>query len=376
MQFLAVSNGWVGLGLRPHFPSPCVIALQQGDSSVPDTFVKPSTYSPPPLTLPEMGGGTMGWGDPNQGWGLNYNSTDIKAAFEVLVEGGVNLFDTSEVYGYQGFKLAEGSEQLVGSLASRTLSPPLISTTFMPVPWANLLSGGGLRIGRGAVVDAVRNSIARLGVGAVDVYSLHAPLPYLGGRTALYEGLAQAYELGLCRSVGVCNFNGAQLREAHDALRRLGVPLVSNQVRFSVLNIERELDGTIETCLELGVSPLAHTPLAKGLATTRCAEAVARRARGRVGRWDGEKLVALEGVLRALTAVTEAHESRSETQAALRFVMAKGCIPIPGINTAEQAEQAVAALDWELNLDEVDELNDQALALHVRRRDLPWLRSL
>ena len=43
---------------------------------------------------------------------------------------------------------------------------------------------------------------------------------------------------------------------------------------------------------------------------------------------------------------------------------------------APQSLQVVAALDWELNLDEVDELNDQALALHVRRRDLPWLRSL
>lgn len=80
----------------------------------------------------------------------------------------------------------------------------------MPVPWANMLSGGGLRIGRRAVLDALRNSIARLGVGSVDLYSLHAPLPYLGGRSALYEGLAEAFSLGLCRGVGVCNYNGGE----------------------------------------------------------------------------------------------------------------------------------------------------------------------
>lgn len=56
--------------------------------------------------------------------------------------------------------------------------------------------------------------------------------------------------------------------------------------------------------------------------------------------------------------------------------MAKGCIPIPGVNNADQAREVVAALKWELSLEEIDHLMDQALALHVRRRDLPWLRTL
>lgn len=56
--------------------------------------------------------------------------------------------------------------------------------------------------------------------------------------------------------------------------------------------------------------------------------------------------------------------------------MAKGCVPIPGVNNAEQAREVVAATDWELTLDEIDQLTDQAIALHVRRRDHPWLRTL
>ena len=235
----------VAIVRSPHCRGAFVVMTEAGGSpAIPDTFTVPSTYAPPPLQLPEMGAGTLAWGDPNQGWGLNYNTTDVTAAFEVLMDGGVSLFDTSEVYGYHGFKIGEGAEQLVGSLASRQPDPPLVSTTFMPVPWANILSGGGLRIGRRAVVDAVRNSIARLGVGSVDIYALHAPLPYLGGRTALYEGLAEAYSLGLCRGVGVCNFNAAQLREAHMAFRRLGVPLVSNQARPVVCTV-----GTVRTCV-------------------------------------------------------------------------------------------------------------------------------
>lgn len=112
----------------------------------------------------------------------------------------MNLFDTSEVYGYQSVKLLEGSEQLLSTLVANSAdAPPILSTKFMPVPWTNLIAGGGLRMGRRAVVEAARNSISRLGVGSVDIYSLHAPLPYIGGRKALYEGLAEAYDLGLCR---------------------------------------------------------------------------------------------------------------------------------------------------------------------------------
>ncbi|KAL1522511.1 hypothetical protein AB1Y20_017498 [Prymnesium parvum] len=350
--------------------------MLDGSSPVPDVFSVPSSYSRPSLRLPAIGAGTLAWGDPTKGWGINYNTTDVREAFEVLTDGGVNLFDTSEVYGYQGFKIAEGSEQLVGSLAARMINPPLLSTTFMPVPWANVLSGGGVRIGRGAVTNALRNSIARLGVGTVDLYSLHAPLPYLGGSTALYEGLAEAYSLGLCRGVGVCNFDAAQVREAHRSLHKLGVPLVSNKIRYSLLNIERELDGTIETCLELGITPIAHTPLAKGLATSRYVEAVARRSRSRVGKWEGEKLRAFSRVFEAMSQIAEKKDARTETQVALRFVMAKGCVPIPGVNNAEQAREVVAATDWELTLDEIDQLTDQAIALHVRRRDHPWLRTL
>ena len=181
----------------------------------------------------------------SHGRGITYNSTDLRAAYDVLVGGGVELFDTSEVYGYQGVRLLEGAEQLLSSMVATSPTQPIISTKFMPVPWTNMLAGGGVRLGRQAVVEAARNSIARLGVGYVDLYSLHAPLPYLGGRRALFEGLAEVFDLGLCRGIGVCEFNSQQLHKAAQECRRLGVPLVSNQFRYSVMNIERELDGTL-----------------------------------------------------------------------------------------------------------------------------------
>uniref|UniRef100_A0A7S4BYC6 NADP-dependent oxidoreductase domain-containing protein n=1 Tax=Chrysotila carterae TaxID=13221 RepID=A0A7S4BYC6_CHRCT len=354
--------------------------------SVPDSFKWDDSFERRDrLQVPRLGAGTIRWGDPRRGWGTTFNSTDIAAAFDILNDAGVNLFDTSEVYGYQGIRLGEGSEQLLGSLASKATMPPILSTKFMPVPWANLLVGGGVRMGRAAVLEGLRNSLARLGVGCVDIYSIHAPVPYVGGQQAIFSALAEAYALGLCRGVGVCNFGAKQLREAHAMCRAFGVPLLTNQMRFSLFNLERELDGTLETCLELGVVPVAQSPLAGGIASTRLVRASGQRATlWREGRRlralagaAPEHLSALQPMYHALSAVADAGgERRSETAVALQFVMSKGAVPIPGVATADEAKEVARTLGWELGLDELHALSDAARALHVRRADIPWLRNL
>ena len=347
---------------------------------IPDTFSLPAGFTKPRLHVPSIGVGTLAWGDPRRGWGVTFNTADLRDAFEILTDAGVRLYDTSEVYGYQGRRLHESSEQLLSTLLSTCPhAPPLaISTKFMPVLWANLLAGGGLRCGRQSVLEGIRNSIARLGIGAVDLYSIHAPLPYVGGRRALYEGLAEAYDLGLCKGVGLCNFDAAQTREAVRACRALGVPIVANQFRYSLFNVERERDGTLETCLELGVVPIAHTPLAGGLASERYARVLARRGgrRGKVGRYDSSQLLVLSHMFESMSAIAERGSDRTESQVALRFVMAKGCVPVVGVNNAQQATQVAGALQWELQLGEVSRLSDQAHHLHSRRKELPWLRGL
>jgi aryl-alcohol dehydrogenase-like predicted oxidoreductase len=85
----------------------------------------------------------------------------------------------------------------------------------------------------------------------------------------------------------------------------------------------QELDGTIETCLELGITPVALNPLADGYLSTRYARASAQRAAtaGMLGRggvvipsWAPPQLQTLEPAFRALSEVAEAAPKRSETQ--------------------------------------------------------------
>ena len=135
-----------------------------------------------------------------------------------------------------------------------------------------------------------------------------------------------------------------------------------------------------ETCLELGVTPIAHTPLAGGLASAKYARSFARpgRRRERVGAFTAQQLLVFSHIFEDLSAIAEEGSSvgRTESQVALQYVMAKGCVPIPGVNGADQARDVVAALDWELDMDQILMLSEHARTLHSRRKELSWLRRL
>lgn len=113
-------------------------------------------------------------GDPNRGYGSDFQRRDVDSAVKYCIDNGVNLFDVAEVYGYQGMASGESAEHILGDalISSPGSSVALVADKFFPVPWTNLLVGGRFRLGRGAVIEAVRASLTRLGVGAIDLYQV------------------------------------------------------------------------------------------------------------------------------------------------------------------------------------------------------------
>jgi aryl-alcohol dehydrogenase-like predicted oxidoreductase len=171
------------------------------------------------------------------GWHLSggHGPIDEKEAIldmRAFVEAGITTFDCADIY--------TGVEALIGkflrterdAFRSGNLAPVQIHTKY--VPDYDLL-GTIKKSDTEAIID---RSLKRLGVEQLDLVQF-AWWDYQFPRyieTALH--LHELQKAGKIRHIGVTNFDTAHLKEILDA----GVPIVSNQVQYSLLDHRPESD--------------------------------------------------------------------------------------------------------------------------------------
>ncbi len=294
-----------------------------------------------------MGLGAWSWGD-RIVWqfGRGYTDVDIHEAFQAAVKEGLSFFDTAEVYG------SGRSERYIGQFIKEVDQPILVATKFFPWPW---------RLTRDSILSALKGSLDRLSLKAVDLYQVHSPTPLLTAEI-LMERMVACVESGLARAVGVSNFDQSDMLRAYSTLARHGLPLASNQVHYSLLNRRVEKNGLLARCQELGIRLIAYSPLEMGLLTGKYGPA--NPPPGNRALRYATLLRKLEPVLKLMTKIGQDHGGKSNSQVALNWVLAKGALPIPGAKNAEQAIQDAGALTWNLTEDEVEALDtasDEAL---------------
>jgi aryl-alcohol dehydrogenase-like predicted oxidoreductase len=299
--------------------------------------------------VPAVGLGTWAWGD-RATWGMGGYDTDltearIAEAWSASLDAGVTLIDTAEVYG-------DGeSERIIGRLLAADPDARhrvVLATKFMPMPQK-------LNV-RTALRDALRASLDRLGVDRVDLYQIHGPVS-LRSKGALADALAAVVEEGLTRAVGVSNYSSREVEKVHGALARSGVPLASNQVEYSLLRRRPETGGLMATCERLGVRILAYSPIGQGRLTGKYSAASPPPGSRTFSTHPMEQVDPIVAVLREIGAPHD----RTPSQVALRWLVDKGTIPIPGAKNAEQATQNAGALGWALTPEEVARLDAVAL---------------
>jgi len=296
------------------------------------------------LRVPRIGIGAMPWSDSaGFGYGSKLGLGEARTAFEACVSAGVKLFDTAEIYGFGK------SERILGELVRGESRPTYIATKYAPYPW---------RLGRGAVVGALKRSLRRLGVERVDLYQIHFPAPW-ASIARLMDGLADALEAGLTRTVGVSNYSADQMRQAHAALARRGVPLASNQVEYSLVRRRPETNGVLDACRELDVALIAYCPLGRGVLSGKYKNGASpsdRRKRMRL--FKDETLERMAPLLDAMREIGAVHGGAPPVQVALNWLARQShVLPIPGAKNETQARDNAAALDWTMSQNEVDRLD-------------------
>lgn len=191
------------------------------------------------------------------GWQLagGHGAIDRGAALDDMarfVDAGVTTFDCADIY--------TGVEELIGAFlrGRRGGTPIQVHTKY--VPDLNTLPA----VTRRDVEAAIDRSLARLGVAQLDLVQFHwwdyAVPRYV--EVALW--LDDCRRAGKIAHLGATNFDTPRLRELLGA----GVPLVSHQVQYSVMD-RRPAAAMATLCGEAGVQLLCYGGLAGGFLSDR-----------------------------------------------------------------------------------------------------------
>lgn len=305
------------------------------------------------LHVPRMGVGAMIWGDPKglarlhpakTAYGGAHGIEEEKRAIEVSLEAGIDLFDTAAMYSLGA------AERRLGELAQGL--DLLIATKFP--------SGFSFRVED--FPKELEMTLARLRRDAIDLYQHHYPNAKIS-IPKLMDQLADAVESGKVRAVGVSNYSAEQMREAHAALAKRGIPLASNQVEYSLLHRQPEVDGVLDACRELGITLIAYTPLAGGMLTGKYS------AQNRPGgffrrilpQYSRKALDAIQPVVKLLREIGTRY-SKTPSQVAIRWLIENPIVlPIPGVKNGKQAMDNAGALSFSLTPEEVEMLSQATM---------------
>ncbi|WP_046317402.1 aldo/keto reductase [Mycobacterium sp. UM_Kg1] len=169
------------------------------------------------------------------------SEAETERAVSTALELGCRLIDTAKVY---------GNEAAVGRAIAASGIPR--EEVFVTTKLAN--ADQGLT----AAIEACKASLERLGMEYMDLYLVHWPAPPLGMYVDSYGGLIQTREMGLTRSIGVCNFTTQHLDDVIDLA--FETPSV-NQIELHPLLNQAELRAANA---ERGIVTEAYSPLAVG----------------------------------------------------------------------------------------------------------------
>lgn len=176
----------------------------------------------------------------------------IQQMVKISLEGGINWFDTAEIYGNGASEKA-----LAASLTNIGKKPGEIIVATKWWPMFRFASN---------ILKTIDQRIEALAPYPIDLYQVHQPWGFSNEKAEM-EAMANLVKAHKIRYVGVSNFSAAQMKSAWEALHKHGIHLVSNQVRYSLLDRKIESNGVLQTAKELGITIIAYSPLAQGLVT-------------------------------------------------------------------------------------------------------------
>ncbi|XP_063835738.1 aldo-keto reductase AKR2E4-like [Ostrinia nubilalis] len=273
--------------------------------------------------VPALGIGT--WlGFTRDGGRVEVKGDDVQKAVEWAIDAGYRHIDTAHIY---------NTEDQVGRAVNKKISEGVIKREDVFITtklWND-------RHAKDSVVPALRESLKQLNLDYVDLYLIHWPIAELSNHSLAnidyvetWQGMIESRDLGLAKSIGVSNFNKAQL----DRLSSL------SRVKPSMLQVEINLNlqqpELLAYCKQKNIAVTGYTPFGSLLDSKARDDAPPPRV-----------------TEPALVAIAQKY-NKTVPQVALRYEIELGVIPIPKSTNKHRIEQNIDVFDFSLSQQERD----------------------
>ena len=265
------------------------------------------------------------------------------------VEKGITFFDTAEVYG------PYTNEDLLGEALAPFRQKVVIATKFGWKPsfegqdrWSDLESRPD------HIKKVVEGSLKRLKTEVIDLYYQHrvdpnVPIEDVAG------AVKDLIQQGKVKHFGLSEASVQTIRRAHAVQ-----PVCAVQSEYSMWwrSPEQELIPALE---ELGIGFVPFSPLGKGFLTGKITKETkfdSKDFRNIVPRFSAEAMEANEVVVDLLNDIAR-RKAATPAQIALSWLLAQKpwIVPIPGTTKLNRLEENIGALNADLTVDELSEIN-------------------
>lgn len=167
---------------------------------------------------------------------------------------------------------------------------------------------------------AFDESLSRLGIGYIDLYLVHWPIP--GMKKSIWRAMEKIYESKKARAIGVSNYGIGSIQ---DVLSDANVQPAVNQIKFSPFDYEK---GILEFCKEKNIVVEAYSPLTRG-------SNLSDRTIGAIAQKYG----------------------KTPAQIMLRWCIEHGTVPLPKSSNPDRMRENMQIFDFKLSPEDAERLD-------------------
>ena len=283
--------------------------------------------------------------------------TQAARLMDIAIEGGINIFDTSNVY------TRGKSEAALGELL-KGRSTELLTETKVRFAMGDGPNQQGLS--RFHIIQNCEASLKRLQRDRIDVYLLHE----WDGQTPIDETMAALDTLvrhGKVRYIGCSNFSGWHIMKAMMSADRHGLAkFICQQIHYTIEAREAEFE-LLPIAVDQGVGVQVWSPIAGGLLSGKFRRNKSPEQSRHLDGWTEPPIYDRERLWRIVDALVEVGEAHnvSAAQVGLAWLAGRPGVAslVIGARNEAQLKDNLAATDLKLTseqrqkLDEVSKLN-------------------